>query len=132
MKPFLALISFLLLPLSAQAQVPSFSTWVNSRGSILSVFLVDPTSGAFTGTYVNKAAGFECQGVPYATSGVTKATVTTFTVNWNGILIPDCHSTTVWIGRSVGPALKTRWKLNYTGSDGKPHILVGKDVFTKQ
>ena len=131
MKRILVLL-FFLLPFSAQAQVPSFSTWVNSRGSVLTVLFVDPASGAFTGNYVNKAAGFECQGVPYAASGVTKATGTIFTVNWSAILVPDCHSTTVWIGRSVGPTLKTRWKLDYVGSDGKPHILRGKDVFTKQ
>ncbi|TPQ34278.1 hypothetical protein C2U70_17380 [Bradyrhizobium guangdongense] len=131
MKRILALI-FFLLPFSAQAQVSSFSTWVNSRGSILTVFLVDPGTGVFTGTYVNKAAGFQCQGVPYVASGVAKGTSVTFTVNWKGILVPDCHSTTVWTGRSIGPALKTRWKLDYIGSDGKPHVLYGKDVFAKQ
>ncbi len=130
MKRILALL-FFLLPFSAQAQVPSFSTWVNTRGSVLAVFFVDPATGAFTGTYVNKAAGFECQGVPYAASGVSRGTSVTFTVNWKGILVPDCHSTTVWTGRLLGPALKTKWKLDYVGADGKPHTMRGTDVFTK-
>lgn len=130
MKRLLFLL-FFLLPFSAQAQVSSPSTWVNTRGSILTVFFVDHT-GAFTGNYVNNAVGFDCQGVPYAASGVTRGAKVTFTVNWNGIFAPDCHSTTVWIGRAVGPVLKTRWKLDYIGTDGKPHTLRGKDIFTKQ
>jgi hypothetical protein len=52
-------------------------------------------------------------------------------VNWKGILVPDCHSTTVWTGRLLGSALKTKWKLDYVGADGKPHTMRGTDVFTK-
>jgi len=131
MKRVLALL-FFILPFSAQAQMPSFSTWANNRGSLMSVFFVDPATGAFTGTYLNNAAGFDCRGVPYPVSGATKGSRVTFTVNWKGILVPDCHSTTVWRGRFVGPALRTRWILNYVGSDGRPHVLRGADVFTKQ
>ena len=131
MKRILALL-FFLLPFSAQAQVPSFSTWVNTRGSVLSVFIVDPATGAFTGTYVNKAPGFQCQGVPYAATGVTKGASVTFTVIWKGIFVPDCNSTTIWAGRTIGPVMKTRWKLNYVGKDGKPHTMYGRDVFTRQ
>ncbi|WP_315792445.1 avidin/streptavidin family protein [Bradyrhizobium sp. SZCCHNRI1002] len=131
MKRILILL-FFFLPISAQAEVPSFSTWINTRGSALSVFFVDPATGAFSGTYVNRAAGFECQDVPYAAVGASKGTSVTFRVDWKGVLIPDCHSTTVWTGLLVGSTLKTKWRLDYTGSDGKPHTMYGRDVFTKQ
>lgn len=132
MKRFLALLFFVFIPFSAQAQIPPFSTWANDRGSLLNVFLVDPSTGAFTGTYLNNAAGFECQGVPYAVSGVTKWPSVTFTVNWKGFLVPDCKSITIWRGRFVGPTLTTKWTLDYVGSDGKFHRLRGTDVFTRR
>ena len=132
MKRVLALLFFVFISFSAQAQVTPFSTWVNSRGSVLSVWFVDPATGSFTGTYVNNAAGFSCKGVPYQAIGVTKGTAVTFTVNWKGFGVPDCKSTTVWRGQAVGPTMRTRWVLDYIGSDGKPHRMYGTDTFIRR
>jgi hypothetical protein len=132
MKRILALLFFVFVPFSVQAQITPFSTWVNTRGSILTVWFVDPSTGAFSGTYVNNAAGFKCQGAPYEVSGATRAPAVTFVVNWTGIAVPDCRSMTIWRGSIVGPTLRTRWTLDYIGSDGKFHRIRGADIFTKR
>jgi len=132
MKRILALLFFVFVPFSAQAQITPFSTWANTRGSTLTVWFVDPSTGAFSGTYVNNAAGFECQGAPYQVSGATKGPAVTFTVNWTGVAVPDCKSITIWRGEVVGPTIRTRWQLEYVGSDGKFHRMNGVDIFTKR
>ncbi|XIA63647.1 avidin/streptavidin family protein [Bradyrhizobium sp. TZ2] len=132
MKRILALLFFVFIPFSAQAQISPFSTWVNTRGSTLTVWFVDPSTGAFSGTYVNNAAGFKCQGAPYEVSGVTKGQPVTFTVNWTGFAVPDCKSITIWRGQAVGPTIKTRWTLDYVGRDGKFHRMHGADIFTRR
>ncbi|QDM17079.1 hypothetical protein FNL55_14570 [Tardiphaga sp. vice352] len=121
-----------LFPISAQAQITPLSTWVNTRGSTLTAWFVEPVTGSFIGTYVNNAAGFECQGAPYEVRGLTKGTAVTFKVDWNGLGVPDCKSTTIWQGRVVGPTMSTRWTLDYTGRDGKPHRMYGRDRFTRR
>jgi hypothetical protein len=131
-KRILALLFFVFIPFSAQAQITPFSTLVNTRGSTLTVWIVDPATGAFSGTYVNNAAGFKCQGAPYEVSGVTKGPSVTFTVNWTGFAVPDCKSITIWRGQFVGTTLNTRWTLDYVGSDGKFHKLRGVDIFTRR
>jgi len=61
---FVAFGIFLLTSLTASAQVlPSFSTWENQRTSILNVGLV--TGNQFNGFFTNRAAGFQCQNIPY-------------------------------------------------------------------
>ena len=132
MKRILTLLFFVLIPISANAQISSFSTWVNNRGSTLTVWFVDPSTGAFKGTYVNNAAGFDCQGAPYEATGSTKGPLVTFTVNWSGFAVPDCKSMTIWRGQFVGPTLRTNWVLDYVGSDGKFHRMRGVDIFTKR
>lgn len=132
MRPIFALLFFVFIPFSAQAQITSFSTWENTRGSTLSVWFVDSTTGAFTGTYVNNAVGFDCKGAPYEVAGVTKGTAVTFAVNWKGFGVPDCKSTTVWKGQAIAAAMKTRWVLDYIGQDGQPHRMYGTDIFTKR
>lgn len=132
MRRIFALLFFVLISFSAQAQIAPFSTWVNTRGSSLTVWFVDPISGSFTGTYVNNAAGFDCKGAPYEVRGVTKGTAVTFTVNWKGFAVPDCKSTTVWRGQAIGPTMRTRWVLDYIGRDGKSHRMYGADIFTKR
>ena len=81
---------------------------------------------------MNNAAGFKCQGAPYEVSGVTNGQAVTFIVNWTGIAVPDCKSITIWRGQVVGPTIKTRWTLDYVGSDGTFHRMRGKDIFTRR
>jgi hypothetical protein len=132
MRRILALLFFVFIPFSAQAQIVPFSTWVNTRGATLTVWTVDNVTGAFTGTYVNNAAGFECQGAPYEVSGASKGPSVTFTVNWKGFAVPDCKSMTIWRGGVAGPILNTRWTLTYVGSDGRFHKLRGIDTFSRR
>jgi hypothetical protein len=132
MKRIFALLFFVFIPFSAQAQITSLSTWVNTRGSSLTVWFVDPATGSFTGTYVNNAAGFDCKGAPYEVRGVSKGIAVTFNVNWKGFGVPDCKSTTVWRGQVMGSTMKTRWVLDYIGGDGKPHRMFGSDMFSRR
>jgi hypothetical protein len=132
MKRFFAFLFFVFVPFSADAQVIPFSTWVNSRGSTLTAWFVEPTTGSFTGTYVNNAAGFDCKSAPYEVRGVTQGTAVTFTVDWKGFGVPDCKSTTIWRGRAIGAAMRTQWVLDYIGRDGKPHRMHGADIFTRR
>src|SRR3954454_17965751 len=43
---------------------------------------LDPSTGRFTGTYVNNAAGFKCQGVLYPVEGSATGNQVNFFVNW--------------------------------------------------
>jgi Avidin family len=131
MRRILALL-FFFIPFSVQAQIAPFSTWVNTRGSTLTVWYVDPSSGAFSGTYVNNAQGFKCQGAPYEVKGVTLGPAVTFTVNWTGLAVPDCKSITIWRGKALGPTINTRWTLDYVGADGRFHRIRGVDIFTRR
>ena len=132
MRQVIALIFFALITFPARAQITPLSTWVNTRGSTLTVWFVDAASGAFWGTYVNNAVGFKCQNQPYESKGLTKGEAVTFTVNWSGFAVQNCKSTTTWRGGFVGLKLRTRWTLDYVGNDAKIHYMRGADIFTRR
>src|SRR5688500_16304580 len=102
MKRLFATLIFVLVSFSAQAQVTAPSTWINEKGSILSVQSLDGATGAFTGTYVNNAPGFQCQGQPYDVGGSAKVNRVNFYVNWKGIAGPNCKTITIWSGSVAG------------------------------
>jgi hypothetical protein len=119
---FLALGILLLTPLAASAQVlPSFSTWENQRTSTLSVGIVN--GHRFDGWYVNRAAGFQCQNIPYPVTGtILPNGAITFTVNFT-----NCETVTYWKGRVVGSQMPTKWTLFYRGIQR----MTGDDFFRK-
>jgi hypothetical protein len=130
MKRLSALLFLVLAPPLAQAQVTAPSTWVNDKGSVMSIQTLDTSSSKFAGTYVNKATGFYCQGQPYEMEGSFKANKVDFYVNWKSGTAPNCKTITIWNGRIAGNKITTRWKLYYVGTDWSFHKLTGRDVFT--
>jgi hypothetical protein len=133
MKRLLALLFLVLAPITAQAQVTAPSSWVNDKGSVMWVQTLDPSTGRFTGTYVNNAAGFKCQGVLYPVEGSATGNQVNFFVNWKGgAFAPDCKSMTIWNGRVVGNRITTMWTLDYVGADWSFHRMTGQDVFTRR
>jgi hypothetical protein len=119
---FLALGILLLTPLAASAQVlPSFSTWENQRTSTLSVGFVN--GDHFDGWFVNRAAGFQCQNIPYPVTGtILPNGAITFTVNFT-----NCETVTYWKGRVTGSQMPTSWILYYKGIQR----MTGNDLFKK-
>jgi len=120
---FLAFIALLLTSLTASAQVlPPFSSWVNQRGSSLYVGFVN--GNQFSGTFINRASGFQCQGIPYPANGMVYPNgAVTFVVNFT-----NCDSVTTWTGQVKGSQIPTKWTLVYRN---KPYMR-GTDLFTRQ
>jgi len=136
-----ALFAFLALlyPISLQAEAnkPLLSSmvgptkWVNQVGSVATLYF-DTNTGTVTGTYVNNAPGFQCQGTPYPLSGWILSDFISFSVTWiNGA--QNCNSVTGWTGYAFQSGntikLQTNWNLAYQGANG-PTIQAGQDVFT--
>lgn len=120
---FLAFIALLLTSLTASAQVlPPFSSWLNQRGSSLYVAFVN--GNQFSGTFINRAPGFQCQGIPYPANGAVNPNgAVTFVVNFT-----NCNSMTTWTGRIKGSQIPTKWILVYKN---RPYMR-GTDLFTRQ
>jgi hypothetical protein len=119
---FLALGILLLTPLAASAQVlPPFSTWQNQRTSTLNVGFVN--GNQFDGWFINRAAGFQCQNIPYpATGTILPNGAITFVVNFT-----NCQTVTTWTGRVIGSQMPTKWVLIYKGVQR----MTGSDLFRK-
>ncbi|MBW7970613.1 avidin/streptavidin family protein [Bradyrhizobium sp. BR 10289] len=122
----LALFILLGLHSAASAQaLPSWSLWQNQRGSTLEVYYVDP-SGPFTGTFTNRAPGYQCQGIPYPAQGITRGPAVTFAVTFT-----QCSSHTTWFGTVSGNTMRTNWIMIYTPPVGPPQKSTGTDIFTR-
>jgi len=120
---------------SAQG-LPVPSTWVNQRGSTLTVSTMDG-AGNFTGTYVNRAPGFSCQNSPYPLAGTSKGNNVNFVVTWNNQPMWDkpsnCLSVTAWQGTLSGNTISTQWQLARGNPEtGQVQLSGGQDTFTKQ
>jgi len=113
---------------ASQAQtLPVPSTWLNQRGSILTITTID-TAGNLKGTFVNNAAGFSCKGTPYDVAGAVKGADLFFYVTFG-----PCNTITVWRGRMKGAEISTQWELKYVDSaKGQFADLKGSDDFKKQ
>jgi hypothetical protein len=129
-----ALLMFIALAAPAFAhaqgadQVQAGSAWVNQLGSVLHIDSVG-SNGQLTGTYVNKAPGFRCQGTPYPVAGWVYGTAITFTTRWQNPS-ESCNSITSWTGFYSQGQIKTLWQLVVNGSSNTGQILQGSDVFT--
>ena len=114
----------------AQAIQPN-TTWKNNRGSELTISAVD-TTGKLTGTYVNRAAGFQCQNTPYPVIGWIEDDKISFSVRWKSVAM-DCKSITSWTGYLSGNRIISDWDLVYTDTgENRPMLYRGTDYFTKQ
>lgn len=127
MKRILLALTLLLgvQSLALSQGLPASSLWQNQRGSTLEVYFVDP-AGSFQGQFINRAAGFQCQGMPYPATGTVRGAAITFVVNF-----VQCTSQTTWSGQVTSKTMKTRWVLIYTPPSGPPQRLRGADTFTR-
>lgn len=124
-------LSLALASTAAGQDLEAGVTWVNTRGSTLTIDRVEP-DGALAGTYVNRAAGFDCQDSPFPASGWVNGDKIAFTVDWKNAG-ENCDSITSWVGYLSGARLITNWDLVYTDSaEGRPMFMRGSDVFTPQ
>jgi hypothetical protein len=105
--------------------LPSYSLWQNKRGSTLEITYVS-SDGSFQGTFINRAEGFQCKGIPYGATGMTRNNAVFFSV-----MFVKCISETIWYGTVTGNTMTTKWILVYTVPSGPPQTMPGTDVFTR-
>lgn len=120
-----ALISLSIVSAGAET-LPAPSTWINTRGSILSVTSVD-ASGSIAGTFINNAAGTECLGKSYDMGGKLTASRVRIAVTFT-----ECRTVTVWRGNLHGATLATRFEAAFPDKNGRIQIWRGRDTFTKK
>jgi hypothetical protein len=128
--PSIIFAAALVLPIgtAAAADLTAASSWENARGSILTIDSVDPATMMLTGTYVNNAAGFGCQGTPFPAIGWISGNAITFTVSWTN-QSQTCGSITAWTGFYANGQIRTDWNLVYPDGSGSFDIMQGTDVF---
>ncbi len=123
-----------------KALTEAASTWRNQDGSTMALtFTADPSNpGVYflSGSYINNAAGYACQGTPYPLTGRYYANTLTasFNVVWSNAYA-DCQSVTGWTGYfSAGASawqFTTDWNLAYQDASGNMKIESGSDRFTQ-
>ncbi len=107
------------------------SSWVNQNGSVMSFSLM--ANGTISGTYVNNAPGFQCQGTPYPLTGFINGNTIAWSVQWNNAN-QNCNSVTAWGGYYDANAMMivTNWVLAYQQASGGGATQLGKDMFKRQ
>jgi hypothetical protein len=73
------------------------------------------------GTFINRAAGFQCRNTSYPATGQVSFSNIVFTVTF-----PPCRTVTVWNGQVNGAVMPTTWVLTYPGG-----TLTGADTFRR-
>ena len=117
---------------AAAEPLPAPSSWINQRGSVLTIDAMD-NEGRLEGHFVNNEADTGCTGVPYALIGKLKDDRVTFAVTFaDGDLSHNCLSVTVWKGSVTGSVFETTWALAYANPDGNVEVISGADTFTRQ
>ena len=141
-----AAISVVSLPSAAHAEANAMAvpevltnasnTWKNQSGSTMTIsFNAASQPGVYTvtGSYINNASGFGCQGTSYPLNGVFYAGNSTiaFSVAWSNAYA-DCASVTGWTGyySPADGAIHTDWNLSYQNGSGQMVIQSGSDQFT--
>lgn len=114
---------------SASQALQALSAWTNQSGSILFIDQVAP-NGQMTGRYINRAAGYHCQNIPYPVTGwiYPNQTGITFTTLWKSPQ-ESCNSITSWTGFYYNGKISTLWQLVVNGSTNTGQILQGSDTF---
>lgn len=125
----IALASLLSLTSAASVvaqSIPTPSTWVNQRNSVLTIDSIDD-KGKIIGKFVNNAPDTECKGASFDLSGKQKGGSIIVAV-----VFTPCKTVTVWKGKITGSTFKTRFRAAYPNDKGEIVIWRGTDVFTKQ
>lgn len=102
----------------------ALSSWVNQDGSVFTITSIG-SDGSISGTYVNNASGYSCQGTPYAVNGWAFGSVITFSVLWDNAT-QNCNSLTGWTGYVANSTITTNWNIAVSGQQT---IYTGRDVF---
>ena len=105
----------------------ALSAWTNQDGSTLYIDTVG-TNGLITGTYINRASGYQCQNISYPVTGWVYGTAITFTTIWESTT-ESCNSITAWTGFYYQGQISTLWQLTINGSTSTSQIMTGSDVF---
>lgn len=122
-----------------KSAVAAATSWKNQSGSTMSLdFTQDPSNpniGIVTGSYINNAAGYACQGTPYPVTGryYTNNLTISFNVIWSNAYA-NCQSVTGWTGYFAYTGSQwqiiTNWNLAYETGGGQMTISSGADTFT--
>ena len=107
--------------------IPTPSAWDNQSGSTLTINSIDST-GLITGTYINRAPGYDCQNIAYPVTGWAYGTAITFNTIWQSGS-ESCNSITAWTGFLYSGKLSMLWSLTINGSSSTSQILRGNDTF---
>lgn len=105
----------------------ALSAWTNQDGSTLYIDTVG-TNGLITGTYINRASGYQCKNISYPVTGWVYGTAITFTTIWESTT-ESCNSITAWTGFYYQGQISTLWQLTINGSTSTSQIMTGSDVF---
>lgn len=109
--------------------IKALSSWTNQRGSTLTIDSID-SNGMLSGTYINRAAGFDCQNIAYPVTGWVYGTAITFTTIWQNVQ-ESCNSITAWTGFYYNGEISSLWQLVKNGSTDPAQIMQGQDSFTQ-
>lgn len=114
---------------ASPAKLQALSAWTNESGSTLYIDTVE-SNGLLTGTYINRAAGYQCQNISYPVTGWVYGTAIIFTTIWESTT-ESCNSITSWTGFYYQGKIQTLWQLVINGSSSTSQILQGTDTFTQ-
>ena len=114
-------------PVITVEKLAAESTWINQRGSTLTIESIS-LNGLLTGIYINNAIGYGCQKTPYPVTGWVSGTAITFTTQWTNVA-ESCHSITAWTGFLYENQITTLWQLVNDGSTNTSQIAAGEDVY---
>jgi hypothetical protein len=129
MKRFVGrLLLALGLSTAANAEgLPEWSIWKNPRDSMLIVTTVDAAAGTFTGTFINNAKGYKCQGFGVPIKGKISGDSIAFVANF----APCANTITAWKGSVSDKTIATKWQLWSADDNGDFKELKNDDVFTR-
>jgi len=111
---------------SAEA-LPEWSIWKNPRDSLLIITTVDAGAGTFSGTFINNAKGYKCQGLGVPIKGKVSGTSIAFVANF----APCANTITAWKGSLGDRTISTSWQLWSADDNGDFKELRNDDVFTR-
>lgn len=130
---FIALVITLLFSISTYADsnqstsLQAHSAWTNQDGSTLYIDTIR-SDGLLTGTYINRAQGYNCQNISYPVTGWVYGTAITFNTIWQSTT-ESCNSITAWTGFYYQGKISTLWQITINGSTSTSQIIQGSDTF---
>ena len=110
------------------AELKALSSWTNQSGSTLYIDSIG-ANGLLTGTFINRAAGYACQNIPFPVTGWVYGSAITFETIWQSTS-ESCNSITTWTGFLNQGQIHTLWQLVINGSTSTSQIIKGSDIFS--